>query len=240
MIPLRKAMLMELRLNSSRFGTAVALCVLCLVLSATITDALVAALPIWAALAWYRYGRADTASRAELRASLGLSRADRVRGRVALIGLETLLLLLTAALAPFATTATGRVVSVEPGPTFTVQGPPGLPQAVLVGVGLAMSALVLVITAIVVGGDCLTHRPAWSMGVLSFVVYLGAGMLCSAAIGVPTVALELGEVSLGGYLLVGVGVLVLLAAALLVLRRRVRRWIRALDSGAAARALAAA
>ncbi|OFT58871.1 hypothetical protein HMPREF3159_07455 [Brachybacterium sp. HMSC06H03] len=240
MIPIRQAMLMELRLNTGRFGAAVALCVLCLVLAATVTDALVAVLPIWAVLAWYRYGRADTASRAELRASLGLSRADRVRGRVALIGFETLLLLLTAALAPFAATATGRAISVEPGPTFTLQGPPDLPQAVLVGVGLAMSALVLVITAIVVGGDCLTHRPARSMAVLSFVVYLGAGMLCSAVIGVPLVAFERAEMSLGAYLLVGVGVLVLLAAALLVLRRRVRRWIRVLDSGAAARAHAAA
>lgn len=240
MIPIRQAMLMELRLNSGRFGTAVALCVLCLVLAATITDALVAVLPIWAALAWYRYGRADTAARAELRASLGLSRADRVRGRVALIGLETLLLLLTAGLAPFVSTETGRAISVEPGPTFAVQGPPGLPQAVLVLVGLAMSALVLVITAIVVGGDCLTHRPARSMAVLSIVVYLGAGMLWSAAIGVPLVALSLGEAPLGWYLLVGVGAAVVLAAALLVLRRRVRRWIRALDSGAAARALASA
>ena len=240
MIPIRQAMLMELRLNNGRFGTAIVLCVLCLVLAATVTDALVAVLPIWAALAWYRYGRADTASRAELRASLGLSRADRVRGRVALIGLETLLLLLTSALAPFAVTATGRAISVNPGPTFTVQGPPGLPQAALVGVGLAMSALVLVITAIVVGGDCLTNRPARSMAVLSIVVYLGAGMLCSVLVGVPLMAFELGEASLGSYLLVGAGEMVLLAAALLVLRRRVRRWIRALDSGAAARALAAA
>ena len=112
MIPIRQAMLMELRLNNGRFGTAIVLCVLCLVLAATVTDALVAVLPIWAALAWYRYGRADTASRAELRASLGLSRADRVRWRVALIGLETLLLLLTSALAPFAVTATGRATSV--------------------------------------------------------------------------------------------------------------------------------
>ena len=240
MIPIRQAMLMELRLNNGRFGTAIVLCVLCLVLAATVTDALVAVLPIWAALAWYRYGRADTASRAELRASLGLSRADRVRGRVALIGLETLLLLLTSALAPFAVTATGRATSVEPGPTFTVQGPPGLPQAALVLVGLAMSALVLVITAIVVGGDCLTHRPARSMAVLSIVVYLGAGMICSAAIRMPLVALGLGDVSLGWYLLAGAGAVVLLAAALLVLRRRVRRWIRDLDSGAAARALAAA
>ena len=54
MITIRQAMLMELRLNNGRFGTAIVLCVLCLVLAATVTDALVAVLPIWAALAWYR------------------------------------------------------------------------------------------------------------------------------------------------------------------------------------------
>ena len=238
MIPIRQAMLMELRLNNGRFGTAIVLCVLCLVLAATVTDALVAVLPIWAALAWYRYGRADTASRAELRASLGLSRADRVRGRVALIGLETLLLLLTSALAPFADTATGRATSVEPGPTFTVQGPPGLPQAALVLVGLAMSALVLVITAILaLVGKTMLQRgqtPQPKENVMKDVEAIKQGV-----IRMPLVALGLGDVSLGWYLLAGAGAVVLLAAALLVLRRRVRRWIRDLDSGAAARALAA-
>ena len=76
MTPIRQAMSMELRLSSGRFSLAVALCALTLVLAATITDALVAALPIWGALAWYRYGRPETVERAELRATLGLSRAD--------------------------------------------------------------------------------------------------------------------------------------------------------------------
>ena len=100
MIPIRQAMLMELRLNNGRFGTAIVLCVLCLVLAATVTDALVAVLPIWAALAWYRYGRADTASRAELRASLGLSRAVRLCLRAQRPSLPPLPLFISLLLVP--------------------------------------------------------------------------------------------------------------------------------------------
>lgn len=240
MIPIQQAMAMELRLNSGRFGLAVALCALTLVLAATITDALVALLPIWGALAWYRYGRPDTVERAELRAALGLSRADGVRGRVALIGLETLMLLFTAVLASLVSTMTGLGTSVSPGPTFTVSGPPGLPGALIHLTGTLHAALVLALTGVAVGGDCLTHRPARSMALLSLVVYLGAGMLSSVLVGFPLAAVELSNGAVTTYLLVCAGVAVLLAAALLVLRRRIRAWIRRLDSGAAARAMPAA
>lgn len=127
MTPIRQAMSMELRLSSGRFSLAVALCALTLVLAATITDALVAALPIWGALAWYRYGRPETVERAELRATLGLSRADGVRGRVALIGLETVMLLGTAVLAAPVSSATGLGTSVTPGPIFVLSGPLACP-----------------------------------------------------------------------------------------------------------------
>jgi hypothetical protein len=240
MIPIPQAMTMELRLNGGRFGLSMALCALSVVLAATVTDALASVLPLWAALAWYRYGRADTAERAELRALLGLSRADRVRGRVALIGLETLILLLATVLAPLAATATGLGVSVTPGPTFTLSGPPGLPGVLLALTGTLQAALVLTLTAIAAGGDCVVRRPARSMAVLSIVVYLGAGLLSSMLIGVPLVAAELSSSAATTQLLVSAGVAGLLAVTLLVLRRRVRAWIDRLDSGAPARALVGA
>ena len=240
MTPIRQAMSMELRLNSGRFSLTVALCALTLVLAAAITDALVAALPIWGALAWYRYGRPETVERAELRATLGLSRADGVRGRVALIGLETGMLLGTAVLAALVSSATGLGTSVTPGPTFVLSGPPGLSGALIALAGTLHAALVLALTGIAVGGDCLTHRPARSMALLSLVVYLGAGLLSSVLIGLPLAAVELSNGAVMTYLIVCAGVAVLLAVALLVLRRRVRAWIRRLDSGVAARARSAA
>ena len=78
------------------------------------------------------------------------------------------------------------------------------------------------------------------MALLSLVVYLGAGLLSSVLIGLPLAAVELSNGAVMTYLIVCAGVAVLLAVALLVLRRRVRAWIRRLDSGVVARAMSAA
>ena len=233
MISIRQAFLQELRLNSGRFGFSMALCVLSVGAAVTITDGLMTLLPLWAALAWFRYGRADTIDRAELRASLGLSRADRVRGRAAVIGVESIILLLiseiwllTAPVLDFGTT-------VRPGATFGISGPPDLSELVLVLVGTLQAVFVLLLTAIVVGGDCVTHRPARSMAVLSIVVYL-------VLIGLPLTMLDhVGNPELP-YLVAGAGTVVVIAVLALVLRSRIRAWIGLLDSGAATQSLVAA
>lgn len=240
MISIRQAFLQELRLNSGRFGFSMALCVLSVGAAVTITDGLMTLLPLWAALAWFRYGRADTIDRAELRASLGLSRADRVRGRAAVIGVESIILLLiseiwllTAPVLDFGTT-------VRPGATFGISGPPDLSELVLVLVGTLQAVFVLLLTAIVVGGDCVTHRPARSMGVLSIVVYLGAGLLGSVLIGLPLTMLDhVGNPELP-YLVAGAGTVVVIAVLALVLRSRIRAWIGLLDSVSATQSLVAA
>lgn len=234
MMTLRRALVMELRLNSGRFTASVLLCVLCLILAFTLTDGLMVVLPLWAALAWYRYGRADTVEREELRASLGLSRADRVRGRVALISVETTLLILTAAIWLLLAPVLSIDPSIGPGPSFTVQGPPGLPEAVLVVAGSLQSGVVLLLTAIGVGRECVTRRPGLAMAVLSVVVYFAAGLLSSIVVGLPLAVLDLSGALIMPYLLVIALLLVLGAVLALVLRRKVRTWIGQLDSRAPA------
>lgn len=240
MIPIRQAFLMEFRLNSGRFGFSMALCVVSVAAAATVTDGLMTVLPFWAALAWFRYGRADTIERAELRAGLGLSRGDRVRGRVALIGVESIILLLTSEIWLLTAPVLDFGTTVRPGATFGISGPPDLSELVIVLVGTVQAAFVLLITAIVVGGDCVTHRPARSMAVLSILVYLGAGLLSTVVVGLPLGMLELSGGPEMPYLVAGAGTVVVIAVLVLVLRRRIRAWIGLLDSGAATRTLVAA
>lgn len=233
MISLRQALVMELRLNRGRFGASVLLCALCLILAFTFTDALMVVLPLWAALAWYRYGRADTIEREELRASLGLSRADRVRGRTALISVETMLLILTTAVWLLLAQALTIVTSIGPGPTFTISGPPGLREIVLVVAGSLQSAVVLLLTAIGVGRESVTRRPGLAMAMLSLAVYFGAGLLSSIVVGIPMAALAQTGAVLMPYLVTIVILLVIGSVLGLLLRGRVRAWIRRLDSGPA-------
>lgn len=230
MIPLHRALEIELRLSTAQIGLSAVLGALSVVLAATFTDSLLAVLPIWSALAWYRYGRADTAERRQLRAMLGLSRADAVRGRVALIVAETAGLLLALLLG----TALARLVSghstVLPGPTVSWSPAPGVP----LGVELLMAAvhvpLVLTLTALVVGGEGVTRRPGRSMLPLSLVVYIGAGLLVAAPLSLILLAAEQAGDGTGAYLLLAAGLAACTALLGLGLRRRVRTWIRQLDS----------
>lgn len=240
MMPIRRALALELRLNSGRFATSVLLCALSLIVAATITDALMVILPIWAALAWFRYGRADTVERGELRASLGLSRADRVRGRVVLIGVESAILVVIGTLWLLIAPTLDLGTTVRPGPTFGLSGTPELSEAVLVGVGTVQSILVLLLTAIGVGGDCMTRRPPRSLGILSIAVYLGAGLLSAVIFGLPMALVGVAGASMVPYLLAGGFYAVLCVVLALVLSRRVRAWIRYLDSGVPARLAAEA
>lgn len=230
MIPLHRALEIELRLNTAQIGMSTVLGALSVALAATVTDGLLAVLPIWSALAWYRYGRADTAERRQLRATLGLSRADAVRGRVALIATESAGLLLALLLG----TALARLVAghstVLPGPTVSWSPAPGVP----LGVELLMAAvhvpLVLTLTALVIGGEGVTRRPGRSMLLIGLVVYVGAGLLVAAPLALILLAVEQGGDSTGAYLLVAAGMAVCTALLALGLRRRAGAWIRQLDS----------
>ena len=231
MITTWQAFIADLRLNSGRFGASILLCVLSLAAAAVLTDALTAVLPIWAALAWYRYGRADTLEREELRAGLGLSRADRVRGRSALIVVETIALIVTAGAATLLSTAVGREPVSGAGPTFTVSGAPSLSPLLVVPVGTLYSGTVMLLVAIFVGGECVTRRPGRGMLLTSLAVYFCAGLLGAVVIG-PLMTFEvLG--SGGGPSLIAAAAILVLAIVLLslLLGRRVRAWIAQLDSG---------
>lgn len=230
MISLRRAFEIELRLSTAQIGLSTVLGALSVALAATITDSLLALLPIWSALAWYRYGRADTAERRQLRAVLGLSRADAVRGRVALIVTETAGLLLALLLG----TALARLVAghstVLPGPTVSWSPPPGVPLGIELLMAAAHVALVLTLSGLVVGGEGITRRPGRSMLLISLVVYIGAGLLVAAPLALTLLAAEQAGNSAGAYLLVAAGLTVCTALLALGLRRRVRAWTRQLDS----------
>ncbi|MGP9538682.1 hypothetical protein ACT3SP_11765 [Brachybacterium sp. AOP43-C2-M15] len=223
----------EIRLHPGTAATSLGLCAVTLLVTVLLSDAMVSVLPLWASLAWYRYGRQDTPAREELRASLGLSRADRVRGRVVLIAAETALLLVTAAACMLIAHALDRA-TVGASPTVTVAGPPGAPVALLVLVGSLYSAAALLVVASVVGGECVTRVPGGGLILISLGVHLGAGLLGAAVVGVPLATLQIGSAT--GTVVATAGVLLLAMLLLsLLLRRRLRGWIRQLDAGAATR-----
>lgn len=230
MIPLPRAALIEARLNSGRLATSALVCLTAGLLAVALTDSLMSLLPFWAGLAWYRHGRADTLERDELRASLGLSRADKVRGRVAVISAETALLLATMIgwflLAPML----GRS-ALSPVSVFMLSGPPELPAAVLLLDGVLMSVAVLLLTAIVMGGETLTRRPGASVAVLSVVIYLLLGLGVAVLVGLPLIAQMADGDPTVTYLVITVLLVALVAVLVPLLRRRVRTWIRLLDSG---------
>ena len=143
----------ELRLNAGRVATTLILCAAALAWAAIATDQYAGLLTLWAALAWYRYGRADTIEREELRASLGLSRADRVRGRVMLVLAEQAAVVLTVAAGAVLSVGLGRE-SVGGAAPFSFSGDPSGSQLWIVLAGALFSAMALLGTGIVVGGDC--------------------------------------------------------------------------------------
>lgn len=220
----------ELRLNAGRVATTLILCAAALAWAAISTDEYSGLLTLWAALAWYRYGRADTIEREELRASLGLSRADRVRSRVVLILAEQAAVILTVAVGSVLSVRLGRE-SVGGAAPFSFSGDPSGPQLWIVLAGALFSAMALLGTGIVVGGDCTTHRPARSIAVLSILTYFLVGILLTIPLLLMTIVMNVDpwDGTLGTPVTV-----VLLSAAILALllwlRARARRWIRELDS----------
>lgn len=221
----------ELRLNAGRVALTLLLCALALLCAVLATDQYAGLLTLWAALGWYRYGRADTIEREELRASLGLSRADRVRGRLALIGVEHAAVVVTVAVGAVISVLLGRETAGGAAP-FSFTGDPGAPQLPIILVGALLSLAALVATGIVVGGECTMRRPGRSMAVLSILIYFLAGVVLAIPIALVEIVLRFDLWSgPGGMVIVGVVLAVLLAVLLLRLRSSARRWIRGLDSG---------
>ena len=221
----------ELWLNAGRLTTTLLLCAAALLWAAVASDQYSGLLTLWAALGWYRYGRADTAPREELRASLGLSRADRVRGRLALIGVEHAAVVVTVAAGAVISVLLGRETVGGAAP-FSFTGDPSVPQLLIILVGSLFSLTALVATGIVVGGECTLRRPGRSIALLSILIYFIAGVLLAIPMALVDIALRFDLWSSpGGMATVGVLVVSALAALLLRLRLSVRGWIRALDSG---------
>lgn len=228
---LRRAFLVDLRLNIRTATATLFTCAISLVLAAFFTDGFAGLLPIWAALAWYRYGRGDTIDRQELRASLGTTRADRVRGRVALIAAESVVILLAMGAATLITVALGHD-STGAGPTFKVSTGPGVSTLVTTVIAVLYAGLALLLTGILMGADCLTRRPGWDAAVLSVLIYFLAGLLGAFVMMLPLMLLTWSRVDdlVGAALAIAVllGAFVVLTV---VLRSRMRTWIRQLDSG---------
>ena len=220
----------ELRLNAGRAATTLLACAAVLTWAAISTDQFAGVLTLWAALAWYRYGRADTIEREELRASLGLSRADRVRGRVVLVLAEQAAVVATVAAGAVLSVRLGRETAGGAAP-FTVSGDPSGPQLWIVLAGALFSAISLLVTGIVVGGDCTTRRPGRSLAVLSILTYFIVGLLLMIPLLLISIALAIDPLDGTLGTPVTVGLLVAAILALLVgLRAQARRWIRELDS----------
>lgn len=227
------AVIVELRLNAGRVATTLIACAVALLLALFLTDQYAGLLTIWAVLAWYRYGRADTIERGQLRASLGLSRAEKVRARLVLIGAEHAAVIATVAAGAVISVLLGRDTAGGAAPFF-VSGAPSDPQLPILLVGALFSAVTLLLTSILVGGECTVRRPGRSMAVLSVLIYFLAGMLLTIPLMLTGISLglELGSGQLAtvmfGSLLAVVGV-----ALVIALRARARSWIRDLDSGRA-------
>lgn len=230
---LGSAVVAELRLNSGRLVTTLTVCAAALLLALVLTDQYAGWLTIWAALAWYRYGRADTIERAQLRASLGLSRADTVRARLVLIGAEHAAVIGTVAAGGLLSVLLGRETAGGAAP-FSVAGDPSDPQVPIVLVGALFSAVTLLLTGTLVGGECTVQRPGRSMAVLSVVIYVLAGVLLTIPLMLMGLTLGFGFESDQLATVIFALALALVGIVLaLVLRARVRGWIRDLDSGPA-------
>ena len=220
----------ELRLNAGRLATTLAACAAALLGAALFTDQLSGVLTLWAVLAWYRYGRADTIEREELRASLGLSRADRVRGRVLLVLAEQAVVVLTVAASAVLSVQLGRATAGGAAP-FSFTGDPSGSQLWIVLAGMLFSMTTLLATGIIVGGDCTTRRPGRSIALLSVLTYFLVGVLLSLPLMLATIVMNIDEFDGALGTLVTAGLFALAALALLLgLRATARRWIRELDS----------
>jgi hypothetical protein len=225
--PWRRALAADLRLNVETFAGTVILSVLALLLALAATDVVSGIAPLWGVLAWYRYGRQDTAARNELWASLGLSRADRVHGRVALVALESVLMVVVSAAGTALTVVGGHTPSMIDGT------PTGGDLVATTIAGIVTTSATMVLAAIVLGRECTTRRPGVSMFVLSILTYIGAAIVLSLIGMVVVLPLSLaapaGAEAAAPWIAAALSAVVGVIGAF-VLRRSMRRWIRELDS----------
>ena len=220
----------ELWLNAGRTATTLAACAAVLLWAALVSDQLSGILTLWAVLAWYRYGRADTIEREELRASLGLSRADRVRGRVVLVLAEQAVVVLTVAASAVLSVQLGRDTTGGAAP-FSFSGDPSGSQLWIVLAGALFSTTILLATGIIVGGDCTTRRPGRSLAVLSVLTYFLVGVLLSLPLMLVTIVMNVDPFDgMRATVVLVIPFAVAVFTLLLGLRARARRWIRELDS----------
>lgn len=227
--PTVRAARVELRLQLEAFAGSMILAALALVVAIVSTPFLTGLAPLWAALAWQRYGRADVPEAVAFKAALGISPAERVRGRVALVGLETLVLILVATAGTVIGMVRGDGGSMAP-LSDALGGPWG---AVLTAFCVVLGSItVLSLVGVSVGRECTTRRPGWGMFAISLVVFFGASLLSALVVLLPAEILQAvmprpwGTVCVVAYLLVAA------TFALLFLRARVRSWIRGLDRDA--------
>lgn len=219
----RHALRVELGVHRGQYLSSLVLGLVSLLLAALWTDGLSALAPLWAALAWQRHGRDQTAADDDLAAVLGVSRADRIRGRALGIAAESAMLVAVWLLGGVVADLRGHSVG-----TFGADGLPGNVGGAVVMV--CLSALVIVLVLALVGGavgqECLVRRPGWGMYGITVIVLIGAVIVSALVV--------LGSGALSGGALppewTALAVLAVVAPlAVLGLRARIRRWIRSLD-----------
>lgn len=219
----RHTLRVEFGMHRGQYLSTLVLALLSLLIAVLWTDALTALAPLWAALAWQRHGRDRTAADDDLAAALGVSRADRIRGRALGIAAESAMLVAVWLLGGIVADLRGHSAG-----TFGVGGlPSGVGGAVVM---VCLSALVIVLVLALVGGvvgqECLVRRPGWGMYGITVIVLIGASIVSALVV--------LGAGALSGGALppewTALAVLAVVAPlAVLGLRARIRRWIRELD-----------
>lgn len=225
--PAIRAARVDLRLQREAFAGSMILTAGALVLAVLSSELLTAYAPLWAALAWQRYGRGDTTAAVTLVASLGISRADRVRGRVLLVGLESAVLVVVTTIGTVIGTFRGDRVSMAP-LTDELGGAPGAVATVVAIAVLPVIALALV--AMSVGRECTTRRPGWGMFGITLVVYFAALLVAGLGVAAPAAVVQATVPQPWGTVCAVAIYGVTAALALLLLRSRVRSWIRALNT----------
>lgn len=222
-----RAARIDLSLNADLFSGTMILAVLALLLAVVWTSVLTSLAPLWAALAWQRYGRARSTEGDLLTAGLGVSRAEAIRGRSLLVGFESAVLLVVFVLGDAVSEVLG---GDHDGPAIPAMGTDhlGAVGSVLT-TGLA-AALTVTLVGLIVGRECTTRRPGWGMFVLSIAVFFGASLLVAGVVLVP-IALVQHRIDAGWATWVSLVLLAAVVAAVVaLLRQRIEVWIRALDS----------
>lgn len=229
--PRGRAVIADLRLNRDQIAGTVLLAAGALVVLALGSDLLTSLAPLWAALAWYSLGRADTLEVRALRAGLGISRGDALRARVLVVGGVSALMVLLATIGA-AVTAVRDPSSVQP--ALAIPGGDAGGAAWTCVIDALFCCLVLVFTALSVGRECVTRRPGWGMFGITLLSLVGSAFAAALTTWAPLVLVELAADAPRSAVLTEVGAVVVLilelCGAVWLLRRRIRGWIRSLDS----------